>query len=129
MNNKVAFPGLSSQRHSALNILGVAVLALGLTAASIVLLRANPNVPGAASGDWQDNSLSIQDSKASSRDVEMYDGKLGLLTVKLSNTFHQPESLAMIIAAGSTLFALGCFIVARRLPPPDPPIGTKDFSP
>ena len=83
------------------------------------------------SGDWHDDTLSVEDSKASSRDVEMYDGKLGMLALKLSDAFHQPESLAMIIAVTSSLVAVGCFFVSRRLDsdqPPDPPIGTDDFS-
>jgi len=127
----MSFLRAPSPRHSALNSIGVAVLALGLAASGVILARGKPTTPSTAvaPGDWQDTTLSLQDSKVSSRDVEMYDGKLGLLTVKLSNAFHQPESLAIIIAAGSTLAALGCFYVARRLPPPEPPIGTKDFSP
>jgi hypothetical protein len=119
------------RRQSTLDIVGVTVLALGLSIASIVLVMGagRSKAPGAtgASGDWQDDSLSIEDSKASSRDLEMYNGKLGMLALKLSDAFHQPESLAMIIATGSTLLALGCFYVSRRLPP-DPPIGTDDFS-
>jgi hypothetical protein len=120
----------SSRGRSTLNIVGVAVLALGLSAASLVLLRGSTNGRSTsdAAGDWQDDSLSIEDSKASTHDVEMYDGKMGMLALKLSDLFHQPESLAMMIAGGSTLIALGCFYVARRLPPPEPPIGTKDFS-
>jgi hypothetical protein len=114
-----------------LNTVGVIVLVLGLAAASIVLVRglgqSKDQAAASSPGGWQDNTLSIQDSKASSHEVEMYNGKLGLLTLKLSNAFHQPESLALIIAAGSTLVALGCFFVSHRLPP-DPPIGTKDFS-
>jgi hypothetical protein len=109
----------SSRRQSALNIVGVIVLVVGLSIASIVLVAGAGRwkAPGAtgAPGDWQDNSLSIEDSKASSHDLEMYDGKLGTLSLKLSDAFHQPESLAMIIATASTLFALGCFYVSHRL--------------
>jgi hypothetical protein len=102
-----------------LNIVGVIVLVLGLSIASIVLVvgarRAKAAGAGGAPGDWQDNSLSIQDSKASSHDLEMYDGKLGMLGLKLSDAFHQPESLAMIIATTCSLVAVGCFFVSRRL--------------
>ena len=113
-----------------LNVVGVVVLAVGLSAASIVLVRGSSNGRGASNpaGEWQDNSLSLEDSKAASHDLEMYNGKMGMLAVKLSDAFHRPESLAMIITGGSTLIALGCFFVARRFPPPEPPIGTKDFS-
>ncbi|MGO9244837.1 MAG: hypothetical protein ACLPT4_03810 [Verrucomicrobiia bacterium] len=119
MNDKSSMPRLSSRRQSTLNIVGVTVLVLGLSIASIVLVAGagRSKAPDAAdtSGDWQDNSLSIEDSKASSHDLEMYDGKLGMLALKLSDAFHQPESLATIIAAASSLVALGCFYVSRRL--------------
>lgn len=109
----------SSRVESMLNIVGVIVLVLGLSIASIVLVvgarRAKAAGAGGAPGDWQDNSLSIQDSKASSHDLEMYDGKLGMLGLKLSDAFHQPESLAMIIATTCSLVAVGCFFVSRRL--------------
>lgn len=117
MNNRPAISGSSFGRQSTLNTVGVIVLVLGLTAASIVLVRglgqSNSQAASNSPDDWQDNTLSIQDSKASSHDVEMYDGKLGLLTLELSHAFHQPESLAMIIATTSTLFALGCFSKGR----------------
>jgi hypothetical protein len=117
VNNRPAISGSSFGRQSTLNTVGVIVLVLGLTAASIVLVRglgqSNSQAASNSPDDWQDNTLSIQDSKASSHDVEMYDGKLGLLTLELSHAFHQPESLAMIIATTSTLFALGCFSKGR----------------
>lgn len=120
-----------SRHQTMLNTIGMLVLVLGLAAASLVLLRGlrQSNNPAASNSpdDWQDDSLSLQDSKASSHDLEMYNGKLGMLTVKLSDAFHRPESLAMIIATASTLVALGCFFVSRHLPL-DPPTGTKDFS-
>jgi hypothetical protein len=107
-----------------LNVVGVTMLVLGLSMASIVLVTgARSKTQGAtgAAGDWQDGSLSIVDSKASSRDVEMYNGKLGMLALRLSDAFKQPESLAMIIATTSSLFALGCFFVSRRLYSAHPP--------
>lgn len=129
VNAKSSMLPRPSREQSVLNTIGVIVLGLGLAAGSVVLVRGTPTSQAVSNspGEWQDNTLSIQDSKASSRDVEMYDGKLGLLVVKLSDAFHQPESLAAIIVGGSTLLALGCFYVSRRLPP-DPPIGTDDFS-
>lgn len=102
-----------------LKVVGVTVLVLGLSIASIVLVAGAGRLkaPGAAdaTGDWQDDSLSLEDSKASSHDLELYDGKMGMLALKLSDAFHQPESLAMIIATTSSLVALGCFYVSRRL--------------
>ena len=115
----------ASKQHSALNIVGVTVLVVGLSIASIVLVTGAGRLraPGAtgAPGDWQDNSLSIEDSKVSSHDLEMYDGKLGMLALRLSAAFHQPESLAMIIAVTSSLIAVGCFYVSHRLYSDQPP--------
>jgi hypothetical protein len=119
MNGRSSLLRPSSRRQSTLNVVGVAVLVLGLSVASIVLVTGAGRLkaPGSsgAPGDWQDNSLSIEESKASSHDLEMYDGKLGALSLKLSDAFHQPESLAMIIAVTSSLVAVGCFYVSRRL--------------
>jgi hypothetical protein len=123
MNVKLSMPRPSLRRRSTLNIVGVTVLVLGLGIASIVLVvgarRSNGTGATGAPGDWQDTSLSVEDSKVSTHDVEMYDGKLGMLGLKLTNAFHQPESLAMIIAATSSLIAVGCFFVSRRLYPGD----------
>jgi hypothetical protein len=108
-----------------LNVVGVTVLVLGLSIASIVLVtgagRSKTQGATGAASDWQDGSLSIVDSKASSRDMEMYNGKLGMLALRLSDAFKQPESLAMIIATTSSLFALGCFFVSHRLYSAHPP--------
>jgi hypothetical protein len=126
VNAKSSMVRPSSRRQLMLNVVGVTMLVLGLSIASIVLVtgagRSKTQGATGAAGDWQDSSLSIEDSKASSRDVEMYNGKLGMLALKLSDAFKQPESLAMIIATTSSLFALGCFFVSRRLysdPPPE----------
>lgn len=125
VNAESPLPRPSSKRQSTLNIVGVIALVVGLSVASIVLVLGarRSNGPGAAgtSGDWQDDSLSTEDSKASTRDVEMYNGKLGMFALELSDAFHQPESLAMIIAAASSLFALGCFYVSHRLSPGQSP--------
>jgi hypothetical protein len=110
-----------------LNTIGTLVLVLGLAGASLVLVRGLRQSSNPASSNSQDDTLSVQDSKASSYEVERYDGTMGMLTVRLSDALHRPESLAMIIATASTLVALGCFFVSRHLPP-DPPIGTKDYS-
>jgi len=132
VNDMSSRPRPSSRRQSTLTIVGVTVLVLGLSIASIVLVagagRSKATGATGAPGDWQDSSLSIEDSKVSTRDVEMYDGKLGMLALKLSNAFHQPESLALIIAATSSLFAVGCFYVSHRLNSNQPP-GDDDSLP
>jgi len=68
-------------------------------------------------GDWQDSTLSVEDSKIASRDIEMYYGKIGFLVIRLSDWWKRPESKAIILATTSTLIAAGCFFAARRLSP------------
>jgi hypothetical protein len=131
VNATTSPPRPPARRRATLDIVGVIVLVLGLSIATIVLVtgadRLKSATPSGAPGDWQDTTLSIQDSKASSHDLEMYDGKLGMLTLWLSDAFHQPGSLALIIAVASSLVAVGCFYLSHRFPP-EPPVGTDDFS-
>ncbi len=101
------------------------MLLLGLTSACLVFWigqrriarQSKSGSTATAEGDWQDSTLSVQDSKAASRNVELYYGKLGFLVVKLSDWWERPESKAIVIATVSTLFAAGCFLAARRLSP------------
>jgi hypothetical protein len=105
-------------RRATLHLCGVVVLFLGLGIAAFVYgnaqLRAVARPSSNANADWQDSTLSTEDSKKSSRDVEMYYGNVGLLIVKWRDWFARPESQALIIASVSTLTALGCFVFANR---------------
>jgi hypothetical protein len=102
------------------NALGVLVFVLGTGSAGLVYWHAPqssaspPNGQGTSTVEsgWQDGTLSPQDSKKSSRDLELYYGKAGMLTIRLRDWLGQPETLAIIIAAVSTLAAVGCFLVA-----------------
>ncbi len=108
---------MSAFRHAAmLNTVGVIVLLFGIGSA-IFVYRPGQNhpAPATAPGDWQDSSLSLIDSKTSTRDIELYGGKLEVLIVKCLDWLHRPESQAIIIVTISVLIALGCFLVARRL--------------
>ena len=65
----------------------------------------------------QDFTLSLEDSKKASRDMEMYYGKFGLVVAKWSSQLEElkrPGPLAIIIAVLSTLAASGCFVAANR---------------
>lgn len=116
MNDKAAIPGPSPRRRKLFNTLGVLVFVLGVGTAGFVDWNGHhhSNGPGTstADGSWQDGTLSLQDSKKSSRDIELYNGKVGLLVVRLRDWAGQPESLAIIIATISTLAALACFFAA-----------------
>ena len=109
-----------TKRRTAFNTLGILVFVLGTGSAALIHWNvhhrsAQPaNVQGtsAVDGSWQDGTLATQDSKKSSRDVEMYYGRAGMLALQLRDWFEQPESLAIILATVSTLAALACFLLA-----------------
>jgi hypothetical protein len=117
VNDNAAIAGSSAKRQSTLNRVGVIVLLLGIGVAGIVYwIQQNRSAQTASSeaGDWRDSTLSLEDSKISSRDVELYNGKIGMLMVRLTDDLKRPEALPILIATISTLTALGCFLVARR---------------
>ncbi|HUJ10332.1 MAG TPA: hypothetical protein VL171_09920 [Verrucomicrobiae bacterium] len=104
----------ASRQAATLNTVGVIVLVLGIGSA-ILLYRHSRPAASNTNGDWQDNSLSLTDSKANTRDIEMYGGKLEVLMVKWMIWFRRPESQAIVIATLSVLLALSCFLGARHL--------------
>ena len=119
MNGKPAIPSSSFKWPVALNTLGVGVLLLGLGAAGGVYWsgQAQPAGTGPEASGWRDSTLDLEDSKSSSRDVEMYYGKVGMLIVRLQDWCAEPAALALMLAIISTLAALGCFLAAKRLRP------------
>ena len=116
VNNNSPIPNLPATRRTTLYAIGVLVLVLGSAIAAIVYWTGQSrSVPQSnAAGDWRDSTLSTQDSKVSSRDVELYYGKIGMLVVKFQDWFHQPASWAILIATISTLTAVACFRAAHR---------------
>jgi hypothetical protein len=122
VNDNAAIPGSSLKRQSTLNRVGVIVLLAGIGIATIVYCvqqnrsasLSNGQAASTDSGDWRDDTLSPEDSKALSRDVELYNGKMGMLAVKLTDELKRPEAIPVLIAAISTFTALGCFFVARH---------------
>src|SRR6266850_3025565 len=71
----------SSRHRATLYSLGVLILLLGLSVAGVIHWRTQHRFPQPTSpspSGWQDTSLSREDSKKSSRDIEMYYGKIGL---------------------------------------------------
>jgi len=111
-------------RAELLKTIGVVVLILGAISASIVFWsgqmrsarQSNNQESSIAEGGWKDSTLSSEDSKGSSRTIEMNYGKVAVLIVSWlhwSEQLKPHQSLAIIIAAISTLTALSCFIVAK----------------
>jgi hypothetical protein len=120
VNNPTTTRSSPSKRRAVLNAVGVIVLLLGIVGACIVyVIGQNRSVGRGATADgaWQDGSLAPADSKSFSHDVEMYNGKVGVLVVKwweFCDELKRPGSVAMMIAAGSVVAACGCFIAAKR---------------
>jgi hypothetical protein len=110
----------SSFMHpSTLNTIGAIVILLGVVIAGTVYWsgQAGSGSQATADSDWTDNTLSLQDSKSSTHDVEMYGGNLEMLMVKFTDAVKQPGAQAALILVVSILAALGCFVAARRRPP------------
>jgi hypothetical protein len=114
--------GSSFVRPATLNMVGTIVLVLGIVIAGIVYwvgqARSASQAVSYADGDWHDDTLSLEDSKRSTYDVEMYGGSLEMLMVKINTALAQPGVQSTLIVVASALVASGCFVAARQ-PPPD----------
>ena len=95
-------------RPSRLNAIGVLVLLVGLISA-VLLYRQEQPATQATPGGWQDTTLPLTDSKANTRDIEMYGGKLEVLMVQWLDWLQRPAARAILVAVSATLIALGCF--------------------
>jgi len=104
-------------RHTAtLNTVGVIVLFVGICSAALVYRLDQKSAPTSiTNGDWKDSTLSLTDSKTSTRNIELYGGKVEVLMVKLQDWLQHPESMAILISTISALIAAGCFLAARYL--------------
>jgi len=117
----------SLKRHAELlKTVGVAVLVLGLIASSILFWVGEGNFvtssrgqetfePG---GSWKGGTLSLEDTKGSSRTTEMNFGKIGVLVAGWLHRFEElkpHQMLAIVIAAMAVLIAISCFVIAQRL--------------
>jgi hypothetical protein len=103
---------------------GIVVLLLGLLSASVVYLTGQDRVARhskdqpAVDSLSRDDTLSLEDSKTSSRSTEIYSGRVGVL---LSTWFRRWDGLedfqrsAIVIAMSCALAASICFLVAHRL--------------
>jgi hypothetical protein len=103
-----------------LNRIGLVVLAAGLVSAGVVYWvgqnRSGPQqAASSADGEWRDGTLSTEDSKIATRNVELYGGPVEMLMVKFEDALKRPEWQATLIATTSIFIALGCFLAARNL--------------
>jgi hypothetical protein len=101
------------RQAAALNAIGVIVLLIGMSAAVLVYRHGQtPGKPAIVPGEWQDGSLSMTESKTSTRDIELYGGKVEVLVVKWQDRLTRPDSVAFILATTTVLTTLGCFLGA-----------------
>jgi hypothetical protein len=102
-------------------MLGVTVLAIGLTAAAVVFFTVRAPVASSR----PDEALPVLDSKADSRALEENQGATGLLLVRMREALQEPGPLALVIAGSAILVSLVCFRAAgwissaSRNPPAD----------
>ena len=88
-------------------MIGVVVLLLGLAGAGAVYWM------GTHSGKPSEDELLPGNTRAESHQMELLYGKMGLLTMELSDDLKQPGTQASLIATVSILIAAGCFYFAR----------------
>jgi hypothetical protein len=114
------------RRAELLKTVGVAVLVFGLIASSILYWGAEENSVtnsreqeiSELGGSWKDGTLSPEDTKGSSRTIEMNYGKIGVLVTDWLHRWKDlkpHQVLAIVIATVATLIAIGCFVIAQRL--------------
>jgi len=90
-----------------LRIIGIVVLFLGFVCAGAVYWI------GTHSAEPSEDELLPGNAKAEAHQMELLYGKMGLLTMELSDDLKQPGTQALLIAAVSILGAAGCFYFAR----------------
>jgi hypothetical protein len=109
-------------------MLGVIVLAAGLSTAAVVYWTGRPS----AVSSQPDEPLAPLDSKVDSRALEENQGKTGVLLVRLQAELQQPGPLALVIAASATLVSLVSFRIAGWFtsgPDSEPSGGKKPSDP
>jgi len=99
---------LSAQSHSRrYKLAGVMVLVIGMLCAGVVYWL------GRRSAELADDPAMSNFYKAESRQMGALFGKQGMLIEDLRNDLRQPGTQAVLIAGGSLLVSIGCFIWAR----------------
>ena len=115
-------PSSSPERSSNLKFLAIVILVAGFGFAAFLYPHRSATAgDGSADGDPAsgDAPLSLQDSRRDSRELEVYNGKLGVLVDKwvgIGRAWMQPKPLAITIALASGIAAFGVFTLASRPP-------------
>jgi hypothetical protein len=123
-NQNDPMPNPLIRRRTTLNLLGILVLLLGIGGASIVYRTennrgqsTNQETPKVQNG-WQDSTLSPDDTKGSSRDLELLYGKVGALVIgfwtRCEEFFSHPATGGTVIGLISVVLAFICFLRANR---------------
>jgi hypothetical protein len=127
VNDKLPLQSLALERRvEFLKTIGVAVLVLGLIAASVIYWSGEKRAATSSQsretpdlqGSWQDSTLLPEDLKGSSRMIEMNYGKASVLIVNLLHRWQalKPhQTLAILVATIAALIAMSCFLFAKRL--------------
>jgi hypothetical protein len=88
-------------------MIGVMVLLLGLaTAGAVYWIRTH-------SAEASEDDLLAGNVRAESHQMQLLYGKMGLLTMELSDDLKQPKTQAVLIATVSISAAAACFYFAR----------------
>jgi hypothetical protein len=100
------------------------VLLLGMGGAGIIYRAENNRwqstnqEPPKVQNGWQDSTLSPDDAKGSSRDLEPLYGKVGALVIRFWNRceefFSHPATGGIVIGLISVVLAFICFLMANR---------------
>jgi hypothetical protein len=121
-------PDALIRRRNALNLLGIIVLVFGIGGAAVLYWTGKSRSPGQAmnretptvENGWKDSTLSPDDTKGSSRDLELLYGKVGALVVSFWHRCElfltSPTSGATVIGLVSAAVAFLCFLMANRAP-------------
>jgi hypothetical protein len=121
-------PDALIRRRNALNLLGIIVLVFGIGSAAVLYWTGKTRSPGQATNwetptvenGWKDSTLSPDDTKGSSRDLELLYGKVGTLVINFWHRgelfFTSPGSRAAVIGLVSAVLAFLCFLMANRAP-------------
>jgi hypothetical protein len=122
VNHKISGPKSSLTRRAIFDILGFLMLFLGILSAGLAVWSqqdrsARRSEAHSTDNGWQDDTLSSEDSKTSSRQSEMLSGKFGALLAYWWRRCAQTVSsqgFAITFAMISLLAALFCFVIANR---------------
>ena len=102
-----------NREKARLRLIGIIILAVGLTSAGLVYWLGN-RAQNARLDKYQQAQI-----RAESRQMQLLYGPSGGLTEDLTNALKRPGPQAVLIALFSGMIAAGCFYLGRPLPKDD----------